>query len=104
YGKKYGASISMEIVQKETAGPATSEKSEVAVLLSRAVQKMTEVKPILVGIGGQTVGNLFRQKEIPTAVWSTVDAVAHEPNEYSHMKNLIGDAKVFAAIPLLVGS
>jgi succinyl-diaminopimelate desuccinylase len=99
--KSSGASISLELVQKEPAGPATSETSEVAVLLSKAVEETTRVKPRLVGIGGQTVGNLFRRDGIPTAVWSTVDDVPHEPNEYSWIKNLISDAKTFATIPLL---
>jgi succinyl-diaminopimelate desuccinylase len=101
YEKNYGASISLELVQEEPAGPATSETSEVAVLLSKAVEETTKVKPRLVGIGGQTVGNLFRRDGIPTAVWSTVDDVPHEPNEYSWIKNLISDTKAFAAIPLL---
>lgn len=104
YEKKHGASISLELVQKETAGPATSEKSEVAGLLSKAVQKMTGTKPRFVGIGGQTVGNLFRMQEIPTVVWSTIDDVPHEPNEYALVRNLISDTKVFAALPLLAGS
>lgn len=101
YEKKYGATISLELIQKESAGPATSESSDVARLLARAVQQMTKVQPRFVGIGGQTVGNLFRKQGIPTAVWSTIDDVPHEPNEYSWIRNLISDTKVFAAIPLL---
>ena len=53
------------------------------------------------GIGGQTVGNLFRKQGLATAVWSTVDDLPHEPNEYSRIENLISDTKVFAAMPLL---
>ncbi len=101
YERRYGASITMELVQKEPAGPATSDSSEVAVLLSRAVRETTQVSPRMVGIGGQTVGNLFRRDGIPTAVWSTIDDVPHEPNEYSWVRNLISDAKVFATIPLV---
>ena len=100
-GKRYGATISYEEVQKEPAGPATSSSSEVAMLLSRAVLKVSHVKPRFVGIGGQTVGNLFRREGIPTAVWSTIDDVPHEPNEYSKIANLVNDAKVFATVPLL---
>ena len=104
YQKKYGVEMSLEVVEKEPAGPATSENSEVAILLAKAVRRVSGVQPRFVGIGGQTVGNLFRMKGIPTAVWSTVDDVPHEPNEYSRVKNLINDTKVFAAIPLLAGS
>jgi succinyl-diaminopimelate desuccinylase len=101
YKKRFGVSVSLDVVEEESAGPATSEKSEVATLLKRAVSKVSGVQPRFVGIGGQTVGNLFRREGIPTAVWSTIDDVPHEPNEYSRIKNLINDAKVFAALPIL---
>jgi succinyl-diaminopimelate desuccinylase len=104
FEKKYGAKIYFETVEKEPAGPATSEKSTVSIILSKAVRDLTGVKPRFIGIGGQTVGNLFRREGIPTAVWSTVDDVPHEPNEYSWIKNLISDTKVFAALPLLGGA
>ena len=99
--KTYGVSVSVEEVEKEPAGPATSEGSEVAIILSRAIQRVAGVRPRFVGIGGQTVGNLFRREGIPTAVWSTIDDVPHEPNEYSRIANLLNDAKVFAALPVL---
>jgi succinyl-diaminopimelate desuccinylase len=99
--KKYHASIRFDEIEKEPAGPATAEDSEVAVLLNRAVSKVARVRPRFVGIGGQTVGNLFRREGIPTAVWSTIDDVPHEPNEYSKVANLLNDTKVFAAAPLL---
>jgi len=99
--RKSRASISLEVIQKESAGPATSEESEVAVLLAKAIREVAKIKPRFVGIGGQTVGNLFRKQGIPTVVWSTVDDVPHEPNEYSWVRNLINDTKVFAVIPLL---
>lgn len=100
--RKYGTKITFEEVQKEPAGPATSGDSEVAMLLSKAVFRVSKVRPRLTGIGGQTVGNLFRVEGIPTAVWSTIDDVPHEPNEYSRIANLINDTKVFASLPLLV--
>jgi succinyl-diaminopimelate desuccinylase len=101
YSRKYRTKITYEEVEKEPAGPATSRDSEVAVLLSRAVSKVAKVRPRFTGIGGQTVGNLFRRDGIPTVVWSTIDDVPHEPNEYSRISNLINDTKVFASIPLL---
>jgi len=101
FEKTCGASISYEEVELEPAGPATSQKSEVAVLLGRAISRVSNRPPRFVGIGGQTVGNLFRREGIPTAVWSTIDDVPHEPNEYSRIANLVNDTKVFAALPLL---
>ncbi len=102
--RRYHASIDLEVVEKEPAGPATQEESDVAVVLGRAVSKVARVKPRFTGIGGQTVGNLFRREGIPTAVWSTIDDVPHEPNEYSRIANLINDTKVFAAAPLLASA
>jgi succinyl-diaminopimelate desuccinylase len=101
YEKKYGAKIQLSVVEKDSAGPATSERSEVSVRLAKAVRSVAGARPKFVGIGGQTVGNLFRKQGIPTAVWSTIDEVAHEPNEYCHIRNLVNDTKVFAALPLL---
>ena len=99
--RRYRAKIEFEEVELEPAGPATSPQSDVASLLSRAVSRVSGVRPRFAGIGGQTVGNLFRLEGIPTAVWSTIDDVPHEPNEYSRVANLISDTKVFASVPLL---
>ncbi|MGD0318784.1 MAG: M20 family metallo-hydrolase [Nitrososphaerales archaeon] len=102
--KEHGADASLEIVQRDDAGPATSPTSEIARLVEKAVARMTRKRPRFVGIGLRTVGNFFRDRGIPTVVWSTVDDVPHEPNEYSRVASLISDAKVFAAIPLLADS
>ena len=104
FERRFHTTISFEEVEKEPAGPATSRDCEAATLLRVAVSKVSKVKPRFVGIGGQTVGNLFRKEGIPTAVWSTIDDVPHEPNEYSRISNLINDAKVFAAVPILAES
>ncbi|MDG6905210.1 MAG: M20 family metallo-hydrolase [Nitrososphaerota archaeon] len=97
-----GAKVSIEVVERDDAGPATSKDSEVVKLLSGAINRMTKKSELrFVGIGGQTVGNLFRRKGMSTAVWSTVDEVAHEPNEFCLRANLIADTKVFACAPLL---
>jgi len=102
YQDEYRARISFEIIEKEAASPATPVSSEVAVLLAKAVRRVAGVRPRFIGIGGQTVGNLFRKEGMPTVVWSTAEDIPHEPNEFSWIKNLIGDTKVFAAIPLMV--
>ncbi|MDA4112165.1 MAG: M20 family metallo-hydrolase [Thaumarchaeota archaeon] len=100
---RHNVEIDLEIINREDAGPATQSSSEVARLLEKAIYHITKKNPKFIGIGGQTVGNLFRKDGIPTAVWSTVDDIPHEPNEYSKIDNLISDAKVFAAMPLLAG-
>jgi succinyl-diaminopimelate desuccinylase len=104
FKSEYGADVSLEIIQRDDAGPATSPTSEVAKLMGKAIARMTSKQPKFVGIGLRTVGNFFRERDIPTVVWSTVDDVPHEPNEYSRIANLISDTKVFAAMPLLADS
>ena len=104
FKSKHGADVSLEIIQRDDAGPATSPTSEVAKLIGRAIAYVAKKQPRFVGIGLRTVGNFFREKGIPTVVWSTVDDVPHEPNEYSRIANLISDTKVFAAMPFLADS
>jgi succinyl-diaminopimelate desuccinylase len=104
FRSKQGADVSLEIIQRDDAGPASSPTSEVARLLGMSIARMTKIQPRFVGIGLRTVGNFFRERGIQTAVWSTVDEVPHEPNEYSRIANLISDAKVFAAMPFLAES
>jgi succinyl-diaminopimelate desuccinylase len=104
FTSKQGADVSLEIIQRDDAGPATPPTSEIAQLMGKAIARMTKKQPKFVGIGLRTIGNLFRERGIPTAVWSTVDDVPHEPNEYSRIANLISDTKVFAATPLLADS
>jgi succinyl-diaminopimelate desuccinylase len=101
FTSEYGADVSLEIIQRDDAGPATSPTSEIARLMEKAISGMTRKQPRFVGIGLRTVGNFFRERGIPTVVWSTADDVPHEPNEYSRIANLISDTKVFAAMPLL---
>ena len=98
---RQGVEVNLEIINRDDAGPATASTSEVAKLMSKAIWAVTSKKPEFVGIGGQTVGNLFRKKGYSTVVWSTVDDIPHEPNEYSKISNLISDTKVFAAMPLV---
>jgi succinyl-diaminopimelate desuccinylase len=44
------------------------------------------------------VAALFRRAGYEAACWSKVDETAHQPNEYSHIDNMVGDAKVFAHV------
>lgn len=104
FASECGADASLEIIQRDDAGPATSQTCEIARLVEKAIVRMARKEPKFVGIGLRTVGNFFRHRGIPTVVWSTVDDVPHEPNEYSRIANLISDTKVFAAMPLLADS
>ena len=52
-------------------------------------------------MGGGTFAAHFRQHGFPAVVWSTLGEMAHQPNEYCLIKNMITDTKVFAH--LLIG-
>jgi succinyl-diaminopimelate desuccinylase len=47
-------------------------------------------------VGGGTVAAIFRRRGYHAAVWSTYDELAHAPNEYCVVDNLVADAKVYA--------
>ena len=92
--------VSLEVVQDESS-PPTSESSEVVLRLKRAIKAARNIEANVCGIGGNTCAAFFRKAGFETAVWSTTDGKAHEPNEYAKVDNLIEDAKVFALLPIL---
>ena len=49
-----------------------------------------------VGIGGGTVGAYLRNKGFNCVVWSTLDEMAHQPNEYAIIANIVKDAETIA--------
>ena len=75
--------------------PPTSPAAPVVGLLTAAVREVYQVEAKAMGIGGGTVAALFRREGYPVAVWSTLDDLAHQPNEYCRISNLLNDAKVF---------
>jgi succinyl-diaminopimelate desuccinylase len=101
FEKKTGARIELETLQKTVAPRPTDANARVVVMLKEAIRKSLNVKAKVGGIGGGTCAAFFREAGIPAAVWSTVYEVAHQPNEYSEIENLIGDSKVFAFLSLL---
>jgi len=80
------------------AAPATPVDAPVVVRVMQAVREVLGVKPQPMGIGGGTVGAVFRRYGIPAVVWSTMDDLAHQPNEYCVIENMVQDAKVFAHV------
>jgi len=68
----------------------------VVVRLARAIKRVRGVEPRPIGIGGGTVAALFRRKGLPAVVWSTLEDMAHQPNEFCIIDNLVSDAKVFS--------
>ncbi|MEM4292557.1 MAG: M20 family metallo-hydrolase [Thermoplasmata archaeon] len=98
--KKFGVKVSVEVVNEEPAAPPTSPETEVYVRLANAITELRGIKPRPVGVGGGTCAAILRKQGIPSVVWETLDERAHEVNEYAWIKNILGDAAVFARMML----
>lgn len=100
FEKKTGAEIKIEVLHKSVAPKPTEANSEIVVMLKEAIKKVRGIAPKVGGIGGGTCAAFFRKVEIPAVVWSTIDEMAHQPNEYAKIDNLANDAKVFAFLAI----
>jgi succinyl-diaminopimelate desuccinylase len=98
--KETGARIELSLVQMEENVAPTPTNSEVVMKLSNALKKLRGIESKPIGIGGGTVGLYFRRKGVNTAIWSTLDSMAHQPNEYCKIDNMVNDAKVFVHVAL----
>lgn len=84
--------------QRAEAAPPTKEDAPVVKALMRGIKTVYKVEPQVCGIGGGTVAALFRRKGYPAAVWARIAESAHQPNEFTHISNILGDAKVMAHV------
>ncbi len=96
FEKRTGAKIAFKTLQKTVAAQPTDPNSKIVIMLKEAIKKVREVEPKAGGIGGGTCANYFREAGVAAAVWSTVDEMAHQPNEYAKIENMVNDAKIFA--------
>jgi succinyl-diaminopimelate desuccinylase len=69
-------------------------------LLKRAILESRGLDARVGGIGGGTCAAFFRKAGFPAVVWSTIDDVAHQQDEYSKVDNMVNDAKVFALLAM----
>lgn len=97
---KFNVKIEVSIAQKDAAAPPTSVDAPVVKALQKAIKTVYNVDARPMGIGGGTVAAIFRRAGYPAAVWSTLDDLAHQPNEYCVIGNMMNDAKVFAHVCL----
>ncbi len=96
---KDGAKIDLEVVQK-VSSPPTPENAEIVIRLKKTIEMLRGFEAKVCGIGGNTCASFFRKEGFTnTAAWCTVDGVAHQPNEYCVVDNMVEDAKVFALLP-----
>ncbi len=94
--QKTGAKIILEVDRTDAATP-TNPDDEICKLLVKNVREVFGIEPVTGGIGGGTFAALFRRKGIPAVVWSQeCGGVAHQPDEFTEIKYLVNNAKVFA--------
>lgn len=98
--KKTGARITIEVVSKTVAPHPTDANAKIVTMLREAVETIRGIKPKVGGIGGGTCAAYFRRVGIPAVVWSTADEMAHQPNEYARIDNMVNDAKIFAQLAM----
>jgi len=101
YEKRTGAKINVEIVQKSVAPKPTDAEARIVTALEEVIENVRKVKPKVGGIGGGTCAAFFRKINIPAVVWCTIDETAHQPNEYSKIKNLADDAEVYVHLAMV---
>jgi len=95
--QKYGVTIEVSEPQAQQS-PATPADSPVVQILAKAIKTAHNKDARPIGIGGGTVGAELRNYGYHAAIWSTMDEVCHQPNEYSYVKNLIDDAETLCAL------
>jgi succinyl-diaminopimelate desuccinylase len=99
---QYKVEIKHEIVQSNES-KATKADAPVVKALAEAIREVYGVEAGPVGIGGGTVAAYLRKAGYDAVVWARMEETAHQPNESALMKNILGDAKVFAAMMLRAG-
>lgn len=99
--KKFNVKIEISFEQKEQAAPATPVNAPVVQALKKAIYEVYKIEARPMGIGGGTVAAIFRRAGFNAAVWSTLDDMAHQPNEHCSINNLLNDAKVFAHVCMM---
>ena len=97
--KKFKAKIRVEAIIDDISKP-TDQNKEVVKLTQCAVKEVYRNQPRIMGVGGGTVGAYLRNVGYPAVVYSKLDETMHQPNEYSSIKNTLGDAKVFALVAM----
>jgi succinyl-diaminopimelate desuccinylase len=96
--KETNAKFEFERPQYDPAAPPTSPDCPAVLELKVAIEKVYNNKPFAGGIGGGTCAAIFRRAGYPAVVWAKLDEVAHSPNEYAWITNIVNDAKVYATL------
>ena len=98
--RRFGVRVEVEEVQRAQAPAATSPDAPVVRAIAAAVRELRAIEARPIGVGGGTVAAFFRRVGLSAAAWSTSAEVAHQPDEYCIVGNMVADAKVFAHVIL----
>lgn len=90
--------IDVEEFMKQEAAPPTREDSAIAKMLENSLLSVRGIKAKKIGIGGGTCAAFVRRAGYDSVVYGTQDDVAHQPNEYVVLNNIINDAKTVAQL------
>lgn len=96
---QYKVRIKYEFLQRVDAPVPTPIDAQVVKNLVASISEMG-TNAYCGGIGGGTCAAILREANIPAAVWSTLDELAHQPNEYTIIDNLVKDTTIYLATVL----
>ncbi len=97
--KKFKVKITVQAIINDGSKP-TDKNAPLVKLLAQSVKAIYRNQPKVQGVGGGTVAAYLRNAGFPAVVYSRLDETMHQPNEYSSIKNTMGDAKVFACVAM----
>ena len=93
----YGVKIEYSEAQAAES-PATDKNAPVVKRLADAIKQAHGITARTIGIGGGTVGAELRCKGYSCAIWSTLDEVCHQPDEYCYVRNIVRDVQTLTAL------
>lgn len=92
--KKFKVKITVKDIINDASKP-TDKNAAIVKLVTKYVKEVYRNNPKVQGVGGGTVAAYLRNAGFPAVVFSKLDEKMHQPNEYSSIKNTMGDGKVF---------
>ena len=94
--RELGVTIEILPVQEVQAPPATDARAPIVIALQEAISMVYGVQARPRGIGAGTVAAYLRRQDYQAAVWCRTTPMAHQPNEFCLIDDMVGNAKVFA--------
>lgn len=95
--KQCKVKVTVKVLHQDASKPTDPKASVVKAMLA-AVHRVYKNSPKVVGVGGGTVAAALRNAGYPAVVYAKLDETMHQANEYTSIKNTLGDSKIFALI------